>query len=82
MKNFKTKNASSSKPSVKIEEVVKKEFKEQIKKDKKMEENQILDKIRILQLQQQDTLQACNGWSEALLKGSVDINSKDVALAY
>lgn len=66
-KNFKANSGASAKASEKLKQVMSRELQEQVKKEKKLEETQILDRMKNIQLQQQDTLQACQGWSEALL---------------
>lgn len=66
-KNFKKSSSSLvNKPMGRLDEELAKDVKDKLKKDKKAEENMILDCMKRIQLEQWDTGQACSGWSDAL----------------
>lgn len=73
-KSFKKNLASSAKPLGKLEEVISKELKVDRRKATKEEEMAILDRVRQIQIQQQDTAQACEGWSGMIQGTNVFVN--------
>lgn len=80
-RSFKKTMTPASKHIEKIEEVLNKEVKNQRLKSKKDEEMFILDRMRQLQNQQSDTMQACGGWLGSLNAGSVHLDMDAVRIA-
>lgn len=73
-KSFKKALGSMSKQIEKIEEVLNKEVKVKNFKSKDEEEKYILDRMRQLQYQHIDTVQACEGWFRTLNATNVHVD--------
>lgn len=76
--SFKLSTAISSKPVEKFEEDLAKEVKKQMLKSKREEEKFMLERMKQIQIQQSDTMQACEGWSNILNATKVNFDMEAV----